>query len=117
MPFDPETTCDVTIDVSHHQGNIQWDRVKNAGKLVAMIKATQGMSKDSRWDTNRQAAQQQSLLVIPYAFLTSDDDPVEQADFFIQTAGLGPNMPAALDWGGAAPPAPMTSRRSVEGSR
>ena len=104
MPFNPQTTCDVTIDVSHHNGDIDWTRVKNAGKQVVMIKASQGKSKDSRWDVNRQRAQQQGLLMIPYAFLTADDDPVEQADFFIQTAGLATGMPAAIDWEGDTAP-------------
>jgi len=104
MPFDPQTTCDVAIDVSHHQNDIDWARVKNAGKQLVIIKASQGMSKDSRWDANRQGALQHGLLIIPYAFLTADDDPLQQADFFIQTAGLVAGMPAALDWEGDSAP-------------
>jgi lysozyme len=99
MPFNPQTTSDVTIDVSHHQGNIDWAQVKATGIQCVMIKAIQGVSKDSRWEINRDGAKQQGLLVIPYAFLT-DDDPAEQAAFLVQTAGLAAGMPAALDWEG-----------------
>ena len=99
MPFNPQRTSDVTIDVSHHQGNIDWAQVKAAGTQCVMIKATQGFSKDSRWEINRDGAKQHDLLVIPYAFVT-DDDPSAQAQFFVQTAGLAAGMSAALDWEG-----------------
>jgi GH25 family lysozyme M1 (1,4-beta-N-acetylmuramidase) len=66
MPFNPQTTSDVTIDVSHWQGdNINWAQVKATGIQCVMIKATQGLSKDSRWEADRAGAQQQGLLVIP----------------------------------------------------
>jgi lysozyme len=115
MPFNPQPTCDLTIDVSHWQGdNIDWAQVKATGVQCVMIKATQGLSKDNRWETNRDGARQQGLLVIPYAFVT-DDDPVEQAWFFIQTAGLAAGIPAAIDWEGAnAPAADVVERIGLE---
>ena len=100
MPFTPATTCDVTIDVSHHQGNIDWAAVEQTGIQCVMIKATQGLTKDSLWEVNRDGAKAQGLLVIPYAFLTKAAGAVEQAQFFIETAGLTTGMPAALDWEG-----------------
>jgi lysozyme len=105
MPFTPATTCDVTIDVSHHKGNIDWAAVKQTGIQCVMIKATQGLTKDSRWEINRDGARQQGLLVIPYTFLTTAVAAAEQADFFIRTAGLAAGMPAALDWEGNDAPA------------
>ncbi len=100
MPFTPATTCDVTIDVSHHQGNIDWAVVKQTGIQCVMIKATQGLTKDSLWEVNRDGAKAQGLLVIPYAFLTKAAGAAEQAQFFVETAGLTAGMPAALDWEG-----------------
>ena len=100
MPFTPTTTCDVTIDVSHHQGNIDWAAVKQTGIQCVMIKATQGLTKDSLWEVNRDGAKAQGLLVIPYAFLTKAAGAAEQAQFFVETAGLTAGMPAALDWEG-----------------
>src|SRR5437016_5913800 len=110
MPFNPQTTCDVTIDVSHFQETIDWAQVKATGIQCVMIKATQGLSKDSHWEINRDRARQQGLLVIPYAFVTSVD-PAEQAKFFVQTAGLAAGMPAALDWEGNDAPAADTVER------
>ena len=105
MPFNPQTTCDATIDVSHWQGDhIDWAQVQATGIQCVMIKATQGLSKDNRWEINRDGARQQGLLVIPYAFVT-DDDPVAQAQFFVQTAGLSAGKPAAIDWEGDSAPA------------
>jgi len=100
MPFTPATTCDVTIDVSHHQGNIDWAAVKQTGIQCVMIKATQGLTKDNHWETNRDGAKAQGLLVIPYAFLTKAAGAAEQAQVFVETAGLTAGMPAALDWEG-----------------
>jgi lysozyme len=113
MPFNPQPTCDITIDVSHHQGNIDWAQVKATGIQCVMIKATQGLSKDDRWEINRDGARQQGLVVIPYAFVTSVD-PAEQAAFFVQTAGLAAGMPAALDWeGDNAPDADTVERMGL----
>jgi lysozyme len=101
MPFNPEPTCDVTIDVSHFQETIDWAQVKATGIQCVMIKATHGAHTiDPKWTINRDRAHQQGLLVIPYGFVTAGADPAEQARFFIQTAGLVAGMPAALDWEG-----------------
>ena len=111
MAFAPQTICDVTIDVSHHQGEIDWAQVKAVGIQCVMIKATQGLTKDSRWEFNRDGAQQQGLFVIPYAFVGSQSDAITQARFFIETAGLAAGMPAALDWeGDDAPGADIVER-------
>ena len=104
MPFTPATSCDVTIDVSHHQGNIDWATIKQTGVQCVMIKATQGLTKDSCWEINRDCARQQGLLVIPYAFLSTSVTAGAQADFFIQAAGLAAGMAAALDWEGEDAP-------------
>jgi lysozyme len=98
MPFNPAVTCDITIDVSHWQGNaIDWGKVWAAGKRAVMIKATNGTSTDSAWQTNVAGARQQGFLVIPYHFMTQSD-ATAQANAFIATAALQPGMAAAIDW-------------------
>ena len=89
MPFTPATTCDVTIDVSHHQGNIDWAAVKQTGIQCVMIKATQGLTKDSLWEVNRDGAKAQGLLVIPYTFLTKAAGAAAQAQFFVENCRAG----------------------------
>jgi lysozyme len=111
MPFTPATPCDVTIDVSHHQGNIDWAAINETGIQCVMIKATQGLTADSRWEINRDGALRHGLLVVPYTFVTLAVSAAEQAEFFIQTAGLAAGMPAALDWeGDNAPGADFVER-------
>src|SRR5438045_9333243 len=121
MPFVPNTTCDITIDVSHFQETIDWAKVKATGIQCVMIKATQGLTKDSLWEVNRDGAKAQGLLVIPYAFLTKAAGAAEQAQFFVETAGLTAGMPAALGGEGAnAPGAALVEqvgRAGVEASR
>src|SRR5215472_14551961 len=97
MPFTPATPCDITIDVSHHQKDIDWADVKATGIQCVMIKATQGLTKDKLWETNRDGAKARGLLVIPYTFVSSSVSAAEQAKFFIEAAGLAAGMPAALD--------------------
>ena len=76
-----------------------------------MVRATQGLVKDSRWEVNRDGARQQGLMVIPYTFVTAGIPAAEQAEFFIQTTGLAAGMPAALDWeGDNAPRADFVER-------
>jgi lysozyme len=106
MAYNPANTSDLVIDVSHWQGaQIDWARVKGAGKLVAMIKATQGAGTDADWAINRQGALANGIVVIPYMFTTQDDVKL-QCDTFVKATGLLAGMPFAVDWeGNAAPPA------------
>jgi GH25 family lysozyme M1 (1,4-beta-N-acetylmuramidase) len=103
MAFDPETTCDLTIDVSHFQEEIDWAAVKNASKKVAMIKATQGTETDDFWQANQAGAKAAGLIIIPYTFITHDD-AATQIQNFAATTGLAAGMPAALDWEGNGAP-------------
>jgi lysozyme len=101
---------DVVIDVSDAQGTIDWPRVAAAGIRVAMVKATQGASFTAHtWAGNRDGATNAGIAVIPYHFMTSDDDPAVQAQHFATVAGLSPGAAYALDWEGAntASPAQM----------
>ena len=96
----PITLLDVCIDVSHHNGIIDWAAVAGSGIQVAMIKATQGQgSTDPLWITNRDGAIAAGIQVIPYHF-TNSDDPAAQAANLVQHCT--PGQPYALDWEGVA---------------
>ena len=102
----PSTRSDTAIDVSHWQGkNVDWAKVKAAGKLVAMIKATQGTGTDDTWAINAPAARAAGLAVIPYMF-ASNEPAQRQADYFAVATRLSKGMAVAIDWeGNGAPPA------------
>lgn len=75
------------IDVSHWQGNIDWNKVKAAGKQYAFIKATEGTrNKDVRFIANIKGAKAAGLLVGAYHFLnaTSTSIAQQEAAHFVQ---------------------------------
>ena len=97
---------DICIDVSHHNGVIDWAAVAESGIKLAIIKATQGVSYvDPRFGINVANARSAGLYVIPYHFLDKSD-PDSQARHFAGVAQLGLGTPFALDWeSNDAPPA------------
>jgi lysozyme len=79
------------IDVSHWQGTIDWNAVKNDNIDFAYIKATEGRTyKDPMFVTNVRAAQKSGIPVGAYHFARPDNNPtkvnaVDEARHFINT--------------------------------
>jgi lysozyme len=86
------------IDVSHYQGNIDWDRVAAAGNVFTFIKVTEGVTLvDQSFAANWRGARAAGVLRGAYHFFHPTDDAVAQADHFLaQLDGQG-DLPAALD--------------------
>ncbi|WP_046225565.1 glycoside hydrolase family 25 protein [Paenibacillus dauci] len=62
------------IDVSHWQGNINWNQVRAAGKQFVFIKASEGTSyRDDRFISNIQGARAAGMLVGAYHFLNAQN--------------------------------------------
>lgn len=73
------------IDVSHHQGPIDWSAVSADGVTFAFIKATEGGDHvDSRFEENWQASKQAGILRGGYHFFTQCRPGALQADNFIK---------------------------------
>lgn len=81
------------IDVSTHQGTIDWDEVAGAGLSFAIIKATQGRSEataglrnfaDSKFKRNITEAHRIGLRVGVYHYLTAQTvgEAMEEAEYF-----------------------------------
>jgi lysozyme len=69
------------IDVSHHQGLINWPVVAKTGIKAAAIKATNGaFQTDNQFTRNAMGAVMNGLKFGAYHFLLSDQDPEAQAD-------------------------------------
>ncbi len=81
------------IDVSHYQGDVDWQAVRAAGMEFAFAKATQGTGYvDPRFSRNWQAMKAAGLRRGAYHFFEAGDDPTAQADHFVATVGtLGPD--------------------------
>jgi GH25 family lysozyme M1 (1,4-beta-N-acetylmuramidase) len=91
------------IDVSHHQGSINWTSVRNAGIQFAFIKATEGTGfLDSRFGTNYVNAYFAGVIRGAYHFALPDrSSGAFQANFLASNGGAwsadSRTLPAALD--------------------
>ncbi|WP_328800318.1 GH25 family lysozyme [Paenibacillus sp. LX16] len=92
------------IDVSHYNGNIDWQQVAAAGKTFAFIKATEGTKyQDNQFLVNVQGARDANILVGAYHFLnatTADGARQEAANFVraIDSAGGRLDLPPVMDY-------------------
>lgn len=87
------------VDVSHHQGAIDWRALAGAGVDFAYIKATEGGDfSDSRFAENWQGARQAGIVPGAYHFFTFCRKPEEQAAHVIATVPKeGNSLPPAVD--------------------
>ncbi|HTO51901.1 MAG TPA: GH25 family lysozyme [Myxococcota bacterium] len=99
------------IDVSHHQGKIDWQKVRADGVVFAFIKASEGKDHvDSAFKANWAAAQAAGVRRGAYHFFTFCSAGAAQADHFTSTVGpsFGELAPVAdvefVGNCGAAPP-------------
>lgn len=87
------------IDVSHHQGSIDWSRVAADHVERVYIKATEGGDHvDGRFAENWAGARTAGIERGAYHFFTLCRPGAEQARHFVETVGVDPDaLPAAID--------------------
>lgn len=87
------------IDVSHHQGSIDWRRVADDGITFAYIKASEGGDfADARFDDNWHRARAAGLRTGAYHFFTLCRPGDEQARWFLSRAQPDEDaLPPAVD--------------------
>lgn len=77
------------IDVSHHQGHIDWPKVRAQGTAFAYIKATEGGDwRDRLYTSNLQGARASGVLAGSYHFFTFCKPGDIQARNFLRHADL-----------------------------
>ncbi len=95
------------IDISGHQGDINWEEVKASGISFAIVRAgfrTYGggvLTLDEQFRDNIIAAQQAGLETGAYFYsqATTVDEALEEADAVLDSvAGLEMNYPIVFDW-------------------
>ena len=88
------------VDVSHYQGNIEWDQIKDQGISFAFIKATEGTDfVDDHFKRNWRKSHRAHLKRGAYHFYRIDEDPVLQAKNFTKTVPKKKNaLPPVLDF-------------------
>ncbi|ANS73431.1 hypothetical protein AWM70_01570 [Paenibacillus yonginensis] len=94
------------IDVSHHNGTVDWQRVAAGGYSFVFVKASEGTSyKDPTFETNVRGARQAGLLVGAYHFLNAASRQTaieEAANFAAAMSAVGGaaslDLPPVLDY-------------------
>ena len=88
------------VDVSHYQGEINWEELKGAKVKFSFNKATQGAEgTDPNFMTRQQGARAAGIPIGGYHFFVATDNSEAQANNFINTFGaLQPgDLPPVLD--------------------
>lgn len=89
------------IDVSHHNGNINWQKVSRSGAKFAYLKATEGVTfVDRRFATNLARARKHSIAVGAYHFFSSGTSPKRQVENYLRVYGriaTKRDLPPVLD--------------------
>lgn len=87
------------IDVSHYQGDINWELLSGQGIDFAFIKATEGSGLvDEQFKDNWENAGKTKMYVGAYHFFSFDSDAKTQAQLYIDTVGeLSGKLPPAAD--------------------
>jgi lysozyme len=87
------------VDVSHHQGAIDWDGLKRSGTAFAYIKASEGENfNDPRFTRNWYAAEQAGMRRGAYHFFTLCRTGKLQAENFIRVVPKDPKaLPPVVD--------------------
>lgn len=91
------------IDTSSWQGSIDWNQVKQSGQAFAIARVSDGLSfPDKQFATDWPAIKAAGLVRGAYQFWRPAQDPIAQADLFLQklqqygALGAG-DLPAILD--------------------
>lgn len=96
---DPSRFPVLGIDVSHHQGQINWALVSDDDIRFAYIKATEGSDfKDTRFLENWRGAREAGLRIGAYHYFSFCSAGAAQAEHFLATVPQGEaTLPPALD--------------------
>ena len=87
------------IDVSNHNGSIEWKQVAQDNYQFAYIKASEGRThRDNTFRKNVEQARQAGMLGGAYHFFRKNRGGIEQAQNFLNaTSGLRLDLPLAVD--------------------
>jgi len=87
---------DVIIDISHWQEKVDFSRVKEAGILGVILKATDGMDTDPKF-IRISEAREVGLLVGSYHYVRKAHDMLDQVKFYLKNAQPGKGELIAFD--------------------
>lgn len=87
------------FDVSHHQGQIDWNAAARSGREFVVLKVSEGVGYvDPLFAANRDGAAAAGLVVVLYHFARAGD-PIAEANYFCSRVGaLRAGESVVLDW-------------------
>lgn len=87
------------LDVSHHNGTVDWQQTVQAGMVFAFAKATEGLDyTDPMFAQNWEGMKAAGLVRGAYHFFIPEDNPRDQARHFISQVKLEPgDLPPVID--------------------
>lgn len=87
------------IDVSHHSGAVDWQQVVEQGLGLVYLKASEGVdSADPMFEEHWKTLGELGIARGAYHFFVTEDDPEEQARFFLSRLELRPgDLPPVVD--------------------
>lgn len=89
----------IGIDISRHQGVVNFDKVKSTGVSFIFVRATDGVTyQDPTYRENFLSAKKLGITVGAYHFYETNDDPVAQITNFTDIVMLRPgDLPPVVD--------------------
>lgn len=99
VPQPAPTMIDAVIDISHHNGSVNFNAVHDSGIVGVIAKSTQGTGfRDPKFKDFQQKAQESGLLLGAYHFGTGDSVERQVDNFLLAThADSNPSMLLILD--------------------
>ena len=87
------------IDLSHHQGSIDWEKLSVQKPHFMFLKATEGTTHiDTKYHQVKRMARRHSIITGSYHFFNFNKDGRTQAHFFCLVADIGKGeLPPVLD--------------------
>lgn len=87
------------VDVSHYQGNVNWNQLQAQGVMFAYIKATEGSSyQDSAFQTNWANVNLTEIRAGAYHFFSFESSGLDQAENYINVVTVIDDMlPPVID--------------------
>jgi len=87
------------VDISHHQGNVDWEKLETQKPHFIFIKATEGATnQDSKYKENYKEAKKLNILVGSYHFFTYLSNGKNQAkNFLANVKHKNGDLPLVLD--------------------
>lgn len=109
----------VGIDISAHNGHVDFDSVASSGISFVFLKATEGTTfRDSKFKSNYDAARKAGLKVGAYHFFRFDSDGYLQGRNFLDAIdSLYTDLPLAIDIEEANNPDNITTDNIIESLR